>query len=93
MLEGNIMKFRKYVVAAAIMTTMAGTSMALMGSGQANASGSTIETVNTSRVMVNSKCYETYTTAITYYTHSVTRGWVKEPSPKVVKSKKETCLK
>jgi len=93
MQEGNIMKFRKYAVAAAIATMMVGTSVAVMGGGSANASGTTIETITESKTMVNANCYVTNERAVTYYHHSTTYGWERYPSPKVVTTHSETCDK
>jgi hypothetical protein len=95
-MKGLIMKLRYTAALAAtagFLTVGSMTAVTVMGSTQANASGSTIESITESKVMLSSNCYETYTTAITYYTHSVTKGWVREPSPKVVKTKSETCDK
>ena len=89
------MKVRHIVAAGVTGLAVIGTPLAvgIATGGQANAASSNIETITESKVMLTSNCYETYTTETTYYTHSVTKGWVKEPSPKVVKTKKETCDK
>ena len=87
------MKFRKYVVAAAIMTTMAGTSVALMGSGQgsADAATATISTSSTTKVMVSSLCYRESSRTVTVYYHSAGHGWRKYAAPKVTTSVSTHC--
>ena len=78
---------------AMALTVGSMTAVTLLSSTPANAAGSTIETITESKVMLSSNCYETYKHDVTYYTHSVTKGWVREPSPKVVNTRSETCDK
>jgi len=90
------MKARKAIAltATAMAFTVGGmTAVTLSSSSPAHASGTTIETITETKVMLNSNCYETYERRVTYYTHSVTKGWVLEPSPKVQTTKSETCDK
>lgn len=86
------MKIRTAAAAAAIAMT-AGTAGVALGTGAANASGTTIETITESKVMLTANCYESYKREVTWYTHSTTKGWVRELSPKVETTKSETCDK
>jgi len=83
---------QKFMAAGAItMATIGGGAAAVATSSPAHASGSTISTTATSKVMVSSTCYETYTQTVTYYHHSAGKGWVAYPSAKVTTSRSEHC--
>lgn len=87
------MKLRR-IAAGTVVAIAASTGAGItLSGGPANASGSTIETSSQTKVMLSVNCYETYKREVIYYTHSVTKGWVPEPSPKVETTKSETCDK
>ena len=74
-------------------TTVVGgmTAVTLAGQPPAHASGSTVSTSTTTKVMVNSRCYEQYTRTVTTYQHKTGHGWVRYVSPRVTTSKSEHC--
>jgi hypothetical protein len=89
------MRIRNIVAGIATAITIGISALAITGTSApaAHASGSTIETITETKTMVSTNCYETVKRDVTYYTHSVTKGWVREASPKVVTTHSETCDK
>lgn len=81
------------LAATAAMAVIVPLGVAAANAGTAHASGTTIETITQSKVMLTANCYETYKREVIWYTHSTTKGWVPEPSPKVETTKSETCDK
>jgi hypothetical protein len=88
----RIRKFAASIVIASASIGSAGIGFAL-GSTPANASGSVTETVSQSNVMLSSKCYREVRREVVYYTHSSTKGWVREPAPKVTTTISTHCYK
>jgi hypothetical protein len=79
------MRLRSKIVTALIAATALGSGTAVLTSGStpAQASGSTVKAVSETNTMTSALCYREVEREVVYYTHSSTKGWVREPAPKV----------
>lgn len=85
------MRTRKILAATGTAIALTVGGFTLGHSNSASAAGTTISTSSSTKVMLNSRCYELYSTTVTPYYHSSKYGWVKYPSPKVTSTKSEHC--
>jgi hypothetical protein len=93
-MKGSIMRIRNIFVSGTVVTALAVggmTAATLTDTAPAHASGTNVSTSTTTKVMLNSLCYEESTRTVTLYHHSAGHGWVAYPSPKVTTSKSEHC--
>jgi hypothetical protein len=85
------MRIRTIAASAVIAAASIGSTLAFTGGTPANASGSATETVSQTNTMISSKCYREVRREVVYYTHSSTKGWVREPAPKVTTTVSTHC--
>jgi hypothetical protein len=88
--KGEVVKIRKYVAAGIVLS---GIGAGFAFTGTADAASSVKETISETQNFVSTNCYRTVKVETVYYTHSKTKGWVKEPTPKVTKTTSESCYK
>lgn len=79
------MMLRSKIATALIATAALGSGTAVLTSGStpAQASSATVKTVSETETMTSALCYREVEREVVLYTHSSTKGWVREPAPKV----------